>query len=386
MIRILLRICCLFAVFHIAGVRFVAVAGLGGQLLYIGTWPHQIIVFDSAQEKIVDRIELKTDIPRTLVLSHDKKKLYANTLNDNAIVTIDLATDQVTGIFSLNSGNRNVRLNGITPDPGGRYLYGFGTTIIKQSDHYDIEPPKFYVIDLVDKKISRTADYPKDESPFGYRSSMKVSPDGKLLYLFRDNILIFNTADFKLAKKIDLAKPPVAVMENVSLSAVDDPNEIPGTVTGFFNSSDPYVHRQVFGIAQIDLAQQTFVFTPVGPAEATSLQPLLLTPDRKVGYTVAVHGTQGNRRCEFWAFDIKTRKVIKKREFDGRVRFNFGLSADGTKVFIYGAGYQIEVYDAKTFELRSDVDVPGDITTNMVVMPLNTGMTAAIEHFAAVAQ
>jgi hypothetical protein len=78
--------------------------------------------------------------------------------------------------------------------------------------------------------------------------------------------------------------------------------------------------------------------------------------------------------------------VIKKREFDGRVRFNFGLSADGTKVFIYGAGYQIEVYDAKTFELRSDVDVPGDITTNMVVMPLNTGMTAAIEHSASVAQ
>lgn len=348
-------------------------------MLYIGTWPHQVIVFDSAQEKIVDRIELNADVPRILVLSQDKKKLYANTLNDNSIVTIDLGTSRVTDTFSLNSGNRNVRLNGFTPDPGGRYLYGFGTTIIKQIDHYDIEAPKFFVIDLVDKKISRTGDYPKDESAYGYRSSMKVSPDGKYLYFFRDNILIFDTTDFKLVKKIDLAKPPAAAMENMTLNMVDDPNEIPGTVTGFFNSSDPYVHREVFGIAQIDLTKQTFAFTPVGPAEATNLQPLLLTPDHKTGYTVAVHGKQGNRRCEFWAFDIPSRKFIKKREFDGRVRFYFGLSADGTKVFIYGAGYQIEVYDAKTFELRSDIDVPGDITTNMVVLPLaiGAGVTAA---------
>jgi hypothetical protein len=376
-IQFLMRRSCFSAVLLLTGAGPAVPAGRGGQLLYIGTWPHQIVVFDSAQEKIVDRIELNTDVARTLVLSHDKKKLYANTLNDNAIVTIDLATDKVIGTFSLIAGNRNVRLNGLTPDPGGRYLYGFGATIVKKIDRYDIGPPKFVVIDLVEQKISRTADYPKDESSFGYRSSMKVSPDGKFLYFFRDNILIFDTTDFKLVKKIDLAKPPAPAMENVALNMVDDPNEAPGTVTGFFVSSDPYVHRQVFGIAQIDLAKQSFVFTPIGPAEATFLQPLLLTPDRKVAYTVAIHGAQGNRQCEFWAFDMQTRKLIKKRSFDGRVRFYFGLSADGAKVFIYGAGYQIEVYDAKTFELRSDVDVSGDMTTNMVVLPLGPGVSAA---------
>ena len=84
---------------------------------------------------------------------------------------------------------------------------------------------------------------------------------------------------------------------------------------------------------------------------------------------------------EFWASDLTSRRLVRKREFDGRTRFYFGLSADGRKIFIYGAGYQIEVYDAGTFELRSTVEVPGDITTNMIVLPLHpTAAAAAVAH------
>jgi WD40 repeat protein len=344
--------------------------------MYLGAWPHQVIVFDADQEKIVDSIDLKADVPRMLTISPDRKKLYASTLNDNAIVTIDLATNKVIDSFSLNTGNRKVRLGGLAAEPGNRYLYSVATTIVAQSDHYDVEPPKFTVIDLVDKKISRTADFPKEEKALGYRPSLKVSPDGKYLYIFKDSILVFDTATFKLAKKIDLAKPPVTDMENLSINMVEDPNELPGKVIGVFNSSDPYVHREVFGIAQLDLATMKFDFSPIGPATATAMMPLLLTPDRKTGYTIAVNGTQGNRRCEFWAFDMKNRKLINHKEFDGRTRFFFGMSADGTKLFVYGAGYQIEVYDAKTFAMRTDVDVPGDITTNMVVLPVENSASA----------
>ena len=91
----------------------------------------------------------------------------------------------------------------------------------------------------------------------------------------------------------------------------------------------------------------------------------------------ALTGDPGNRRCEFWAFDIPSRKLIRSREFDGRTRFSFGLCADGTKLLIYGAGYQITVYDAATFQQRSDVDVPGDMTTNLVVLPLTSSSAAA---------
>ena len=67
---------------------------------------------------------------------------------------------------------------------------------------------------------------------------------------------------------------------------------------------------------------------------------------------------------------MKTRKLIRTQEFDGRNRFSFSLSADGTKIFIYGAGYEISVYDAKSFALRNTVTLPGDITSNIIVMPL----------------
>ena len=351
-------------------------ADTSSQLIFFGTWPHHVVVFDSAQEKIVDNIDLKTDVPRTLILSPDRKKIYALTLNDNAIVTIDVATRKVLSSFTLNQGNQNVRLVGLAPDPTGNYLYAIATIISKRMDHYDVDPAKFVVIDLAAKKITRTAAFPPDEGTFGFRTAIKLSPDGKVLYLFRENILVFDTSEFKLLKKIDLAKPQVPDMENLSVNLLDDPNELPGKITSVFNAADGIIHRRVFGIGTVDLSNLSFDFTPIAPAPGT-MTPLFLTPDRKTGYTVSITGDPGNRRCEFWAFDIASRKLIRSREFDGRTRFSFGLSADGTKLLIYGAGYQITVYDATTFEQRNDVDVPGDMTTNFVVLPLTSSYASA---------
>jgi WD40 repeat protein len=367
-----------------------AVAGSPGraaddpaQLTYFGTWPHQVVMFDAAKEKIVGAIDLKNDVPRTLLLSPDKKSLYVATLNDNAIVTIDLATRNVISSFTLNHSNQNVRLVGLAPDPSGKYLYGVAVFISKQRDHYDVDPPKFIVIDLAAQKIVRTGACPTDEGPFGFRTTFKISPDGKLLYLFRENILVFDTSNFHVVRKIELAKPQAPGIENVSFNLLDDPNDAPGKVTSVFYSSDPYVHRSVFGIGVIDLSNLSVDFSPVAPAgAAATVLPLFLSPDRKVGYTVAITGDPGNRRCEFWAFDMQTRKLIRKREFGGRTRFYFGASGDGTKLFIYGAGYQIEVYDAQTFELRSNVEVPGDMTTNMVVLPANSARASGADRSA----
>jgi DNA-binding beta-propeller fold protein YncE len=338
-------------------------------LMYLGTWPHKIDVIDANTGKIVDMINLNTDIARQLVLSPDHKKLYAATLADNSIVTIDLATRKVMDSFSLDGGNEKNRLSGLTIDPTGKYLYSIGTVITKGMDHYDIGTPKFIVIDLSQKRITRSVDFPKDEETGGYRSSLRVSPDGKYLYLFRDAILVFDSSTFKLVKKIDLQQPPVPDMMNLRLNFVDDPNEEPGKVIGFFNSSDPFVHREVFGVAELNLSTLSFDLTPLGPVTATMMSPMMLTPDRKLGYTAVANGEQGNRVTEFWVIDMTTKKIIAKKEFTGRTRFNFGMSADGKKLLIYNAGFQIEVYDAKTLEMTSDIDLEGDTTSNLIVMP-----------------
>jgi WD40 repeat protein len=339
------------------------------ELMYLGVWPHTILVVDSNQEKIVDKIELPTDITRTILLSPDKKRLIASTLRDNSILVIDRDTKKIETQFSLNDGPSNIRLGGLTIDPTGKLLYGVGTEIDKKVDHYEIGEPKLLVIDLDAKKITRSVEFGKDDAFTGQRASMKISPDGKLLYMFRQSVFIYDTSTLKLVKKIELSKAEAPDTASLSLNPIEDPNASPGKVTGIFNSSDPYVHQRIFGIAEFDLASQSYELTPIGPS-ATSIQPLLMSPDHKYGYTVAVYGTHGNRVTEFWVFDMKTRKLINKKEFIGRTRLNFGLTADGSKLLIYNAGFQIEVYDAKTLDLRSTIDLHGDTTSNLLVMPM----------------
>lgn len=99
--RLTLRLALTFLVVGLlAGPAAAADASDAQQLLYLATWPHQILVFDTAQEKIVDRIDLDTDAIQLLVLAADKKRLYANTVRDNSIVVIDLASRKVLSKFA----------------------------------------------------------------------------------------------------------------------------------------------------------------------------------------------------------------------------------------------------------------------------------------------
>jgi hypothetical protein len=366
---------CLSLVSAASAVASAGAANAGAQLMYLGVWPHAVLVMDAAQGKIVDKINLPTDVARTLVLSPDKSKLYASTVKDNSIVTIDLATRKVTDSFPLNTGNTNYRVGGLAIEPSGKMLYSIATPIVKQIDHFDVNPPVFVTIDLAARKITRMVPFPKDEPvPNSYRRSIKVSPDGKLLYLFGENIQVYSTTDFKPVKTIELSKTTDPATDGLSLSPIEDPNEARGKVTGIFETSDPYVHRRIFGIADVDLANMSYDLTPVGPADANML-PMMTTPDRKLGYTVAIHGTHGDRVTEFWVFDMATKKVINRRQFLGRTRLNFGMTADGSKLMIYNAGFEIELYDAKSLELLKTINLEGDTTSNLVVMPLPSKST-----------
>jgi len=355
-------------------------------LLYVGAWPHDVLVIDEASEKLVDRIDLKTGVPFTLTLSHDRKTLYATTILHSGIEVIDLATRKVTNSFQLDLGNKQVRLGAIAVDPEGKYVYSIVAPATKEIDRFSIEDAKFIVVDLAEKKIVRSVDFPKDESSYGatgilaaYERRLKISPDGKFLFLLRENVLVFDTKDFKLVDKIDLEKPSYPGMQSLAFEPSDDPYSPPGVVTSLFNTVDPYVHAPVFGIAELNLSTREVNFTAIGPAMRGTMTPspggeepngaLYVTPDRKKGYAVALSGAGPNRRTEFWEFDMDTKKVLKKVEFDGRRRFSVAMSADGKSLYVYVAGYEVEIYDTDTLKLRKTIDLKADATTNMVVVP-----------------
>ncbi len=333
--------------------------------LYVGGWPRDLLVIDEARVAVVDRIKLQTDVARTLYLSQDRKKLIAVTTRDSGVETIDLASRKVIDSFTLGTANKKVRIGGGGLDPTDRFLYLSVTIAEKKIDRFEVDKPKFAVVDLKEKKIVRTADIPKEASAFGGRGQFKVSPDGKYLWVFRDNIYIFDTADFKLVETIELSRPAFPGMESIFLSPADDPHDAPGMMTAIFNSTDPIVHKRMWGIAHLNLSTRKIDFTPIGPA-VQGMTGLRLSPDRKTGYTVTISGEHGDRHCEFVIIDMTGPRIVKRATFAGRTRFSLGLTSDGKHIIIYGAGNTIELYDAQTLQLVKDIDVAADMTTSLV--------------------
>jgi hypothetical protein len=344
---------------------FAGVAGSAhGGTIFMGAYPSSLLVFDEGKGAIAGRIPLTTGLPTSIRLSMDRKTIYVTTNDHSGIEVIDVATRKVTNHFVLNTATKRYRFNGGTPDPSGKLFYAISTEIDKLADHFEVGKPKYTVIDLEQQKIVKTFDIAKEDENAnggGRGGGLEISKDGKYLYQFRDKVVILNTSDFKVVDRIDLAKPDLPGLENVGFGGVLDSISEPGQHVSLFNATDPYVHNRVFGVARFDLGNRQVNFTPIGPSPA-AMTGLQVAPDKKDAYTVVSNGTLGNKRCEFWHFDLATNVVKDRNEFPCKSRFSFGMSHDGKKLYIYGASFEIEVYDAATLKYERTWDLNNDIT------------------------
>lgn len=337
---------------------------------YIGTLDKKLLVIDEDKEEVVAEIPLG-GIARTTALSADQNKLHIIT-TQMAVETVDLRQRKMISHFSLadeKSRPRIPRTNGpsIAVDPSGRYLYATMRVVVRESDYYRIEPAQFVVIDLDQKRISKTFNFPKDmDQGFGFGATYKVSADGKLLYVFQDDVLVYDLAEFKQIDRIELSKPEFPGAAPFHLNPAEDPNDDGKTVTSVFAAVDPIVHKATLGLATLDLASHKAEFSPVGPA--LPMMGFMISPDKKRGFSVMYEGAGANRRVEWWVWDIPGHKVIKKQEFEGRPTFRFSMSGDGKKLYLYGAGSTLEVFDAETLKSRKLIFLNRDTTTNMVTL------------------
>ncbi len=350
---------------------FASLASAG--TLYLPAYPASVLVFDEDKAAIVDRIPLTTGTPMGIRLSPDHKTIYVTTIDHNGIEAIDVATRKVTHHLVLNTSTKQYRFWSGTPDPQGKFFYTVTKEIDKFPEHYEVGKPKYTVVDLEQGKIVKTVDIPKEEEAanqgdFG-SGAIEVSPDGKYLYQFGDKITILQASDFKVIDHIDLSRPEAPGMENVHIGGDLDLINEPGEHTSLFVTSDPVVHNHVFGLARFDLSTKRIDFEPIGPAPA-GMVGFEVTPDKKWGYSVVASGMYENKRCEFWAFDLTNGRIARKAEVPCRTRFTLGISSDGKKLYIYGAGFDIEVYDAATLKYEKTWDLGTDVTyAGIVVIP-----------------
>jgi len=345
--------------------------------IFLGTHPDGMLVVDEATQQVVDRFPTQSGLPTGMRLSYDRKKIYVTSGDRSGVSVVDIATHKVINHFVLNSGNRQLRFSsGVAPDPQDKLLYAVVTEVVKKIDRFEVGKPKYAVIDLAQQKIVRMADIAEEDEEANvntgdnfFRPLFFVSPDGKYLYHFRDNVVILDTATFKVIDRIPLARPHFPGVIEVGVGSALESLSEPGFYTSLFNAVDPAVRRKMFGIARWDLNNRTYDFSPIGPAPDGMLG-LEVTPDRKTAYSVVSNGEYGTRRCEFWTFDLLRHQRTMTSEFPCRPRFSFSMSSDGKELYIYGAGFEIEVYDAATLKLKRTTDLHVDVTmAGIVVAP-----------------
>lgn len=335
--------------------------------MILGGYPNQLMVIDEAKGAVTQQIDLRGGLPVSMRLSDDQKLLYATTITTSGIEVLDVATRKIVNSFSLDTAATRYRFSGGVADRSGRYFYILATRIDKGLDAYRISKPQFMVVDLQTKEIVRTADLEPDDQKFSYRANLMLSPDGKTLYAFRDKVIVVNTADLKTVDHFDLAKPEFPGMQDVSFGGGVERLQGAGQFVSLFETEDPYIHNKTFGVARFDLDTRQFSFTPIGPSPK-ALAGLEVSPDGKEGYTVAVNGDLGSQRCEFWHFDLTKNIALDKAEFPCRRRFYFGMSGDGRQLYIYGAGFDVAVYDSKTLKPEADWELTHDITMSGMVI------------------
>jgi DNA-binding beta-propeller fold protein YncE len=344
-------------------------------LMYVGTLDKKLLVINENSGDIAGEIPLG-GIPRTTVLSADRTKVHVIT-TEMQVETVDLASRQVISSFPLSDGKSSPRMprgaygrnfSGLAVDPNGRYLYTTIALAVKEIDQYRIDPPQFVQIDLQEKRISKSLPFPKGyDQGFGFAATYKISPDGKLLYVFDDDIVVFNLDHLTEVDRIPLATPEYPGASPYRLAASDDPNDDPSKVTTVFTSIDPIVHRETLGLGVIDLTTRKVDFRPLGPA--FPMIGFILTPDRKLGYSLMVNHTLGNREAEFWVWDVASHTVIKKAPVPARATFRLGMSSDGKKLYLYAAGSTIEFFDTSTLQSTKLLYLNKDTTTNLIVLP-----------------
>ena len=359
-----------------------ASAGAAEHLAYIGTLDHKLLILDEDKDAVVGEIQLG-GVPRTTALSADQKQLYI--INTGMTIEIvDLAARKVTGTIDLsdehsrarisatsrnwlNGAGSQARFTGLALDPKGRYLYTTLRMISKDKNEYHLDSPKFVVIDLESKAIVKTFEFPKEyDTGFGFRASFKVSPDGKFLWVFDEDVMIIDLSNFTVVDRIPLAKPPYPGASPYRLTADENPYDGISTVTSLFVSVDPIVHKGTLGLATLDMVTRKVDYTPIG--FDLPMIGFMVAPGKKLGYSVMYTGAGGNRTTEWWTWDLETHKVINKAPLEARTTFSFGMSGDGTKLYLYGSGSTLEIFDAHTLKSEKLLFLNKDLTTHLVTL------------------
>jgi hypothetical protein len=337
-----------------------AQAGTGPNgTIYVGTYAKTILVVDERTMTVRDTIPVSIGIPANFFPTSDRRKLYILEPAAEQVEVIDLATRRQVDRFTLSEPNRRVRIWGLNIDPLERFAVLLVKTYTKKIDRFEVGPPTLLRYDLRQHVVTDTIAWPEGEE----RESARIlfSPDGRYLYFFAEDILIYDAATLKQVDRWQLAAALEEGMGRFNFGLPEDIYEEPGFYTGLFRVTDPVQNRQLMGVARVNLAAKSVDFYTLGPNQPVNFR---LGPDRRRAW--GLRSQTGN--YEFWTFDLENRRVLGRTSFNGRPRMGMSVSTDGRFLYIHTAGATIDLYDTETFRLARTVDLGADMT-RFVLLP-----------------
>jgi hypothetical protein len=329
----------------------------GTGTIYLSSYAKRLVVIDEATEKPTAEIPLKTGLPWASRISRDGTRFYMQSADQEHFEVIDVASRQTLDTFTLSEGNTHVRALAFDVDPQHLFMVIVARTVTKLSDRFEIGAPAFIQYDLKAHKIVRTVPWSTDPEPQYYYLNLRFSPDGKLLYVFSNEVLIYDATNLQKIDSWNLSLPNEPGLGRFDLGSMDDANDEPGYFTALFAMEDPVAKRRLLIVGRVDLVQKRIDFFPIGPAPERGEVSFALAPDRKHGYLLL----EEIRHHELWTIDIAGRRLESQVQFDGRPRMALRSSSNGKIIYIYEAGNTIDLYDAAGFKYLRTITLDADM-------------------------
>jgi DNA-binding beta-propeller fold protein YncE len=344
-----------------AGLAFVAarepqLTG-GAGAIYLGSYAKRILVVDEATERVSGDIPLTAGIPWSIRLSPDGTRFYIASSDQDHVEIVDVASRKSLQTVSLSEGRTKIRILAFATDPQHRVMTLLTRSSTKLIDRFEIGPPTFVQYDLVDRKVIRTVPWSSTSEP-GFFFELRYSADGKSLYAFTDEVLIFDPTTLQQVASWDLSLPNEPGLGRFDMGWVDDVNDDPAYFNGLFTLEDKLLHRRLLVVGRINLGERDLDFFPLGPAPQQGRMSFALGPDRKRGYVLL----QDIGHHELWTIDIPARKLLTKTTFQGRPRMAVRVSSNGKLLYLYEAGNTIDLYDAADFKYLRTITLDADMT------------------------
>jgi DNA-binding beta-propeller fold protein YncE len=336
-------------------------AAAGNGTMYVSSYKGVIFEIDEATEKLVAEIPVKSGMPGSVRFSNNRSRMYIRDVTYEKVEVIDRLTRKTLDTYTLSEGATKTRVWSLQPDPHDKYLILVVKNYTLNGDRWEIGPPTLVQYDMATRKIAKTIPWPKGEEREGV--GVIFSPDGKLLYMFADDILIYETEKFTEVDRWNLAQPQEFGMGRIQPGGMDPFSDEPGFYTGLLTMQDPVNNRRIMGLGRVDLVGKKIDFRPIGPARGMAFG---FNREKKRGYGLAFGGVNEN---EFWTFDLENYRVVGRTQFAGRPRMGMRVSSNGNFIYIHTAGNTIDLYDTTSFKLQRTITLDGDMTSFTLLPP-----------------